>query len=191
MSLFTSDWHLNHRLILEKLNLTSEQYEDLIFTNIREKAKPGEILYNLGDLGNITQLDLERILNTLGKMKLSMQIIIGNHDKIKSYKHPVLQGFFYYKTIRVGKQHIFLSHYPQLTWDKSHYSCWGLHGHIHKDDHTYNKMKELGWENSPFSGKQLNVNVDQHEFKPLTFDEVKSLMDNKKRNFDFIRTNNG
>lgn len=65
------------------------------------------------------------------------------------------------------KQLIILCHYPFLTWNKSHYGSWNLHGHCH------------GTLPDDPSSLRLDVGVDVHAFSPISFDEVSTIMSTK------------
>ena len=64
---------------------------------------------------------------------------------------------------------IVLCHYAMKIWNKSHHGVWHLYGHSHgtlPDD--------------PYS-MSFDVGVDCHDFKPLGFDDIKKIMDKKKK----------
>jgi len=76
---------------------------------------------------------------------------------------------------RPGYQPIVMSHYPMLTWDGSGRGSWMLHGHCH------GKLKEefVGSDGVQYRlppAKRLDVGMDCHNFKPLTYWEIKGLM---------------
>ena len=70
-------------------------------------------------------------------------------------------------TVRVGKQSIFLSHYAHRVWDKSHHGVYHLYGHSH------GTLPDLN------DSLSFDVGVDCHNYTPLSFEEVTSIMNKK------------
>ena len=68
---------------------------------------------------------------------------------------------------------ITLCHYAMRVWNKSHFDAWHLYGHSHAC---------LG-----SVGKSLDVGVDNHDFFPWSFDEVKDYMVAQPHNFNWVR----
>lgn len=60
---------------------------------------------------------------------------------------------------------IVMCHFPLAIWDRKHYGSWHLHANSHG--------------NYEGEGKILDVGVDNHDFYPLSYDEVKEIMDTK------------
>ena len=59
------------------------------------------------------------------------------------------------------------------VWHKSHFNSWQLYGHSH------GSLEPIG--------KQLDVGVDTNRFKPISFDQIKNLMNSKPNNFNYIQ----
>ena len=74
---------------------------------------------------------------------------------------------------------LFLSHYPQLLWDKSHYNGCHLYGHSHKD------TSDVPYTTTMMKGRCLNVNVELHDYKPWSRDEVQEYMEKAHCNIDY------
>ena len=67
---------------------------------------------------------------------------------------------------------IVLSHYPFLTWNKSHHGSWNLHGHSHGSLIT----------SRPDSGhpaRRLDVGVDVWGFAPVSLDKLIDVMQDR------------
>lgn len=78
-------------------------------------------------------------------------------------------------TIRAGKQTILLNHNPFLCYGGSYRDTWQLFGHVHSGpasktglDHPRLKM---------LFPRQYDVGVDNNEFHPVSFSEVKAKID--------------
>ena len=190
MTYFSSDWHFDHerslRFHARKAFKTHKELEDIILSRALDTMRPGDNMYFLGDLGwKLTKQSLDAIFNGFKKKKINFHWILGNHDKIpQGYHHKALCFVGPSKMIFVDKQAIFLSHYPYLVWDKSHFGSWNLHGHIHVEDSTWNKALVRDYSN----GKQMNVNIEtQGEWRPYSFDDIVKKMELLPDNWDLIR----
>lgn len=64
-----------------------------------------------------------------------------------------------------GEPPVVVCHFPLAVWDRKYYGAWHLHAHSHS--------------NYEAEGKILDVGVDNHDFYPLSYDEVKEIMDTK------------
>jgi len=58
------------------------------------------------------------------------------------------------------------------VWEKSHFNSWQLYGHSHGN------LDDIG--------KQYDVGVDANNFLPVSFANLKELMEAKKDNFNYI-----
>ena len=191
MQYFTSDWHFFGEGFLknEKRSHFSNVHEmnQAIIDGIFNTLKAGDDLYFLGDIGwKFPEGWLDSFFFFLKKNRIKMFWINGNHDyKIKSPQCSSLLWRGDMKTIKVrqetGSQKIILCHYPMHVWDSSHYNSWSLYGHIHFKDSTWNRLMII-----PITGKTLNVNCELHNFRPLSFEEVKLNMTLLRDNIDLI-----
>ena len=128
-------------------------------------VKKGDFVYHLGDL---TFGDPEPYVKRLNG---TIHLVPGNHDRIKKYERLCAIGRV--KIIpelhrcSINGQFMTLCHYALATWDRAHHGSWMLHGHSHG---TYQGR-----------GKILDVGVDnlQNNYSPISFDELKALMDAK------------
>lgn len=71
------------------------------------------------------------------------------------------------KEVKVERQRIVLCHYAMRVWDKSHHGSWHLYGHSHgslPDDPN---------------ALSIDVGVDVHGYRPISFDEVAMYMAKK------------
>lgn len=153
-----------------------EQRNTLI-SNWNSKITNNDIVYILGDVGFYkTENEFYEFFNNLnGKEK---HLIFGNHDKfIRKNKKiwNIFSSLSDYKEIYITdedchnkRQFIVLSHYAFLVWNKSHHSSWNLHGHSH------------GTLIYPFESNQYDVGVDNNNFYPISYLEIKEIIKNKK-----------
>ena len=180
---FTSDWHLGHESILKgfrNVGKNVEEFADFIIDQALADIKDGDNLYFLGDLFWKYSSDQKiAFFKKFKKRNINFMWILGNHDK--RFVNSSIKFIGLYRDITVKGQPITLSHYPMIVWNKSHYGAWQLFGHIHLNDMTDRVMDYSRL------GKQLNVNIDFHNFKVWSFDEVYEYMRTQPDNFDLIK----
>jgi len=205
---FTSDLHLYHSNIIRYCNrpfANVDAMNQAILANYNAKVSNEDTVYFIGDIAFLksseAKADLPRLLGSFNGRK---HLISGNHDRVASInryfescrtyseieipctilgeseeragqiqrldKGPVtgrLLETVGRNTERSTKQLIILCHYPFLTWNKSHYGSWNLHGHCH------------GTLPDDPNSLRLDVGVDVHNFSPISFDEVSTIMSTK------------
>lgn len=171
---FTSDHHWYHRRIQEycpysRKGDTPEQMTEMILNNVSEQLKPGDVLYNIGDVSFGTFEQTEKALLDIKHMGIKHHLILGNHDR-RIRESSALRDYFEsvsdMKVITVGKQVFDLCHMKKTTWDRARYGAIHLHGHSHS---TY----------QPVFDKCLDVGIDSRAFgdmKMYHIDEVLKIM---------------
>ena len=66
-----------------------------------------------------------------------------------------------------GTRFIVLFHYALWVWNASHQGTWSLYGHSHGD------LDDLE------DSLSFDVGVDCHDFRPLSYEQVKTIMQGK------------
>ena len=156
MKLFTSDWHLGHKVIVPKYrDLESiEQHDNLLFDQM-SKLNKRDILYILGDF--VFDSDkYDYYIETLAKMSCRIKLIMGNHDTVKLYKETRLPKLEIQLPLFSHKD-IWLSHCP-IHPQELRGRLGNIHGHLHQaklDDDRY-----------------FEVGLDQNDFKFVDFDLI-------------------
>lgn len=137
-----------------------------IVAHHNEVVSDEDDVYCLGDcMLNDNDYGLEMIKSLKGKI----HIIRGNHDsdtRIELYKTlPNVVEICEAKTIKVGKQHYFLCHYPTFTAnydDKPYHNHMiNLFGHTHQQSNFFN--------DNPF---MYHVGVDSHNCYPVSIEQI-------------------
>jgi calcineurin-like phosphoesterase family protein len=128
--------------------------DDTIIKNFNAILKPNDELYILGDTC-FTGRDLRGYMANIPGQKFC---ILGNHDP-KQFDSNIFAWVKDVKMIKVGEQHIFLSHYAHRQWPQSHYGAWHLYGHDHGTLEDF--------------GMSTDVGVDSWDYKPVSFDQLK------------------
>lgn len=158
---FTADSHFSHRNIIKYCNRpfsSVAEMDETMIANWNDRVSQHDTVYHLGDfMFGKNQL---RILQRLNGRK---HLILGNHDRDVS----LADGWIWinhYAEVTCSKQHIVLFHYAMKVWNRSYYGSWHLFGHSH------------GTLPDDSNSLSFDVGVDCHDFKPLSFEEVKQMM---------------
>lgn len=195
MKWFSSDWHLGHSKTIElgsRPFKDADEMDNTIIENMFYNVKRGDDFYFLGDLA-WNASNIIRVLEVAAKKKIRFHWILGNHDfrfvkqfqgRIKQYNQlNSMHDIFEVKlTDEEGKHYpTFLSHYPMLTWNKSHYNSFLLFGHHHQKTHKADEIRKY-----ELQGKRLNVCCEFYDYKPVNELEVIEIMSKRPNNWDYI-----
>ena len=189
----TSDTHFGHNkdfLYKPRGFKTIEEHDKEIITNWNSVIDPEDIVFHLGDmmLG-----DQEHGIECLKQLNGKIFLIRGNHDtetKIQKYIEQ-LSNFTYVGealTIKCGKQHYFLSHYPCIcaNYDDKPLTqhLINLYGHTHQQAEFY--------QDNPF---MFHVGIDSNYNYPINLyninskihKQVEELYKMKQQNKEFYK----
>lgn len=166
---FTSDLHLAHDkefLYKPRGFANPREHAETVIELINDLVAPQDELYILGDL---VLSDINKGMEYLDAIRCrNVNFIIGNHDTDKKIEQYLDLGFTclgYATTLKVGKKHFYLSHYPTATqnWqdDKKPWErVLNLCGHTHTKDK---------WD--PVTGS-YHVELDAHYNCPVNLDKI-------------------
>lgn len=171
---FTSDTHFGHNNIIKYCNrpFTSvEEMDEHLIQSWNQLVNVDDLIICGGDFSLCNTKKTKSVLSQLNGNKI---LIRGNHEKSvlgnKETRDFFNGGIYDLLNITIiddeveyGFQDIILCHYPMLTWDKSHRGSWQLFGHVHG-------MLD---NNPALSPNQMDIGVDSHNFKPISYQEVK------------------
>jgi len=138
-------------------------HDEILLHNINVDVGEEDVLWHLGDFA---WGDYENVRKYRERIKCKdIRLIWGNHDKraIKDFFTECHEQLL----IKLNGRNIFLNHYPMKSWDRSHHGSWQLFGHVHG-----------GLADDPGS-LQVDVGVDTHNFRPWSFEQLQSFMDEK------------
>jgi len=185
---FTSDYHLGHHNVIK--------FDGRPFSDLQEMHKTlidrwnsvvddDDIVFYLGDLSYKDRGKTSKWF--LDNVKGKIYFIMGNHDKYRDISRlnrfekifgddTGLGG----ATISVkdedanrGYQSIVMCHYPILSWNKSHYGAWHIHGHCHQ---SITKNPEMDWY---YKRKVIDAGSNGWDYRPISYQEVKDIMSKK------------
>jgi calcineurin-like phosphoesterase family protein len=158
------------------------EMEDYLIKQWNMYIRSGDHVYHLGDFG----FQHKRLAEIRHRLRGKIHLIVGNHDKKNKIEK---QGWFTsiheLVTINIDKQPIVLCHYEMKVWDKSHYNSYCLFGHSHTG------LNSPSSHYSSTRGKSIDVGVDNFEFKPVSYEQIKEIMSKQPDNFNLVRRNDG
>ena len=178
---FTSDTHFWHENIIRFCNRPFSSIQEMNEELIRRwnETVPEEgVVFHLGDFAFGGAKEWNEVMFRLnGKIYL----ILGNHD-MKQMKQGFMQRFEHVTqqmTIRVGGQSIILNHNPFLTYGGCSRNTWQLFGHLHSGPLS-DQGKDLTRLQVLFP-RQYDVGVDNNDYRPVSFLQVKTKIEEQIR----------
>ncbi|MEA1848862.1 metallophosphoesterase family protein [Chryseobacterium sp. MHB01] len=172
---FTADHHFGHANIIKFSERPFESLEHMneeLIKRWNEKIGKDDTVYHLGDF-SLGKPDFTKEI--LDRLNGNIHLIKGNHEGAALTYPKRFASIRDYHELRIdeadnsnGKQKIILFHYSLRTWNGSHRGVWQLYGHSHgtlpDDEMTLS----------------FDVGVDCHNFYPVSYEEVKEIMNKKK-----------
>lgn len=172
MYYFTSDEHYGHSNIIKYTNRPFNDVQEMdneLIKRHNERVKKGDIVIHAGDFSLIK--NRKRVQGYINRLNGSHVFLKGSHD----YWLPKNHISIYQK--KIYDEYIVVCHYAMRTWHRSHYNSYQLHGHSH------GTLKP--------DGKQLDVGVDNNNYYPFSFDEIKEIMMCSENNFNYANRKKG
>lgn len=172
---FTSDLHEGHTSILKHRPFRDNQeMRAELIRRWNSVVTDKDIVYVLGD---VTFSPPKYAVEFVQRLRGHKHLVFGNHDK-RMRKTPEFLTLFESThdlvTVKVqdteapgGNRIVVLCHFPLLTWDRSHYGSYMLHGHSHgslpESEHAL----------------RIDVGVDCWDFTPVSYEQIKQKMGGK------------
>lgn len=178
---FTADTHFNHANILRFCNrpfADVEEMNETIITRWNQVIGNDCHVFHLGDFCQGGSAEWSRLLDRLnGKIHL----IVGNHD-LKNLRQGFMNRFeevVMQQRIEVETKSIYLNHYPFLCFEGGYKSnVWQLFGHVHtRTNNTGLDAERLAY----LYPTQYDVGMDNNDFTPLSYEEVKRIIEQQIR----------
>lgn len=183
---FISDFHLSHHNVIKHDNRPFKNVDEMhyeLIKNWNSVVNEDDVVFYLGDLSFGKDSLTKWFINSLVG---EIHFILGNHDKMRDI---VKLGRF--KSIHPygceiwikdddvksakgsgGYQQFILSHYPILSWNRSHYGSYHLHGHSHGKLIKYNP--------DYYKRKVMDVGCNCIDYTPISYLQVKDIMNKKE-----------
>ena len=181
---FTSDLHFGHDAIIGYCGRPfkdSSEMNSVLIKNWNETVPSDGIVFDLGDFALSGSSVWESCSSQL--VYGEHHLIIGNHE-LQNFR-PSYERLFtsvsMQQVIIVDGITIFLNHYPYLCFGgayKKDHSVWNLFGHVHTTRTGYDGKDSIRVHEYTFP-TQYDVGVDLNGFKPVSFAEVKAIIDKR------------
>ncbi|KKN45488.1 hypothetical protein LCGC14_0682370 [marine sediment metagenome] len=180
MYFFTADQHYGHGRIIEHCDRPykneNEMDEDMIAKHNEVVGKDDTVI-NAGDFCWFKQYAArnsnDNAYSYISRLNGRQIFLRGDHDKWMSARASHFHDIWSNMMDKKNDEFLVVCHYAMHTWARSHYNSWHLYAHSHKDL------------NLP--GKRHCISVDNTNFFPLSFDQVKEIMARKDDNPNFIK----
>jgi calcineurin-like phosphoesterase family protein len=180
---FTADTHFHHKAMIGKQwrpFASVEEMNELLVERWNGVVTKRDIVYHLGDVGLGSDHD---ILETVGRLNGTINLIAGNHDPVwpgnrRYHSHmrrwmEVFNSIVPFARRRLGHKHeVLLSHFPyegdhtgedRFNQFRLRDECeLLLHGHVHE-----------AWKRR---GRQFNVGVDVWDWTPVAQEEIYKII---------------
>lgn len=178
---FTSDTHFYHNEVIsfcKRPFASVEEMNEALIENWNRVINKKDIVFHLGDF---CFGDTDKWKKVLDRLNGKIFLILGNHDM----KH-LPKGFNYrfvevvmQKYIKMHKQAIYLNHYPFLCYGGAYKNVWQLFGHVHTCN---NNIGLDACRLSALFPLQYDVGVDNNDFTPVSFEQVRCIIEKQKEN---------
>lgn len=185
---FTSDTHFSHDNIIKFCQRPFENVEQMneyLIEQWNSCVKKDDIVFHLGDFAWGGSSVWVNILQRLNGRKV---LIVGNHDvkNLRSNYHNFFETITYQLQIIVEGQPIYLNHYPFLAYGGSYRKepVWQLFGHVHTCKNTHQHEGQDDKRLPMLFPFQYDVGVDNNDYKPVNFHQVKEIITNKIKNYE-------
>ena len=146
------------------------------------------IVFHLGDF---CFGDDEEWNYVIDRLKGKIVLVIGNHD-MRNRRKDFMNRFAMVTPqlkIKIEKQKIYLNHFPFLCYAGTYYrfedAVWQLFGHVHSSEQNKN-----GLDNQRLSmlfPTQYDVGVDNNNYTPVSFDQVKNIIETQMLSLNMHR----
>lgn len=182
---FTSDLHIGHKNIIGYSHRPFSDVEEMnetIIDNWNKTVPENGIVFDLGDLA----IGGSQVWNNaLSRLHGKHYLIMGNHD-MKNYREGYAKYFELVTQqmyIQVDDVSIYLNHFPFLCFGgayREQHNVWQCFGHVHSGQYS-TSGKDIQRCRILFP-TQYDVGVDNNNFTPVSFYEVKEKIENQISN---------
>ena len=177
---FTSDTHFGHKHILEFCHRpfkSIEEHDKILIDNWNSVIGPDDTVFHLGDFGFGGYPFWASIRAQLNGHII---LVIGNHDwkNLTANSRLLFDECVSQARILIGNREVYLNHFPYLCFShqnpkNENYSIQ-LFGHVHSgplsDGSDISRLEYC-------FPTQYDVGVDNNNFKPISWLEVKEKID--------------
>ena len=186
---FTADTHFGHKNIIrycQRPFVDVEEMNRVLIENWNSVVGSDDLVFHLGDFSVGGAAEWTSLLNILNG---EIFLILGNHDMnnvdqgfMRRFKRVSMQML-----ISIGKQRIYLNHYPFLCYGGAYRNTWQLFGHVHTSPYR------TGLDSSRLDylfPTQYDVGVDNNNYYPVSFGKVSEIIQQQitnRKEQDYVR----
>lgn len=181
---FTSDTHFNHANILKFTNRPFEniaEHDEALIKNWNDRVGNDDTVFHLGDFCFGSS---QKIMEIREKLNGNIILIRGNHDdkNLQRSLWSLFEDVVYQAKILVDGRTVYLNHFPFLCFARGSFDLYGdgysinLFGHVHSGPNcTTDDNSRL----SMLYPTQYDVGVDNNNYAPISWNEVKSIIESQ------------
>ena len=181
---FTSDTHFNHANILKFTNRPFEniaEHDEALIKNWNDRVGNDDTVFHLGDFCFGSP---QKIIEIREKLNGNIILIRGNHDdkNLQRSLWSLFEDVVYQARILVDGRTVYLNHFPFLCFAHGSFDLYGdgysinLFGHVHSGPNcTTDDNSRL----SILYPTQYDVGVDNNNYAPISWNEVKSIIESQ------------
>jgi len=166
---FISDEHFGHKAVIDYNKRPFDSVEEMdatLIDNFNKVVGCNDVTVHAGDFcWSSKREDIYK--KYVKKLNGNHIFLKGSHDRWL----PDSAKMVWEKTIE--KQPVVVCHYAFRVWGRSHYNSWNLYGHSH------GRLDPVG--------KQWDIGVDNNDFHPVSWDQIKIIMKGRPDNFNYVR----
>lgn len=179
---FTADEHYGHTNkvggIIKFCNRPFDNITDhdrTTISNHNEVVGPNDTVIHGGDF---SWKSVNRTIEIIEQLNGKHIMLKGSHDKAITKiarRQPDLFEYagYMYELVVHNKYHVTVCHYCMRTWPKSHYNSW------HCFAHSHGRLEAIG--------KQHDIGVDNNNYYPISFEQLKEIMEARPDNPNLVR----
>ena len=168
MHFFTADQHFGHANIIRFCQRPFASIEEMDRELIRrhnEVVGKDDTIIHAGDFAYRNARSPKSYLDELAGHHIFVR---GSHD------HWMDETVRDILDLKIDDQFLVICHYALRTWPRSHFNSWQLHGHSHGALEP--------------EGKQWDVGVDNNDFYPVSFENIREIMAERPDNKGLVRS---
>lgn len=174
---FCSDTHFYHKNIIRYCNRPYNSIEEMntdLINKWNSVVPQDGIVFHLGDFSFCGS---DKLTNILSQLNGHIILIKGNHDHFQDSMLNKFEDVYSQLHIEVNKTHVYLNHYPFLTFSGAYRDgdVVQLFGHVHSGPVSYGEGKDYSRLKTTFY-TQLDVGVDNWNYTPVSWPQVQEAI---------------
>lgn len=174
---FTADTHFGHNPIssMAKRPFTDlKDMEESLIKNWNDKVSEDDCTFVIGDM--FVTSKLLHIVEVVNRLNGQIYLVPGSHDRylgqIEKATRGKLKPTEQIVVLNMGPEILVLCHCALRIWPMSHYGSYLAYAH------THGRLLP--------QGKSWDVGMDVNNFYPLSWPELKEIMESRPQNIDIV-----